>query len=194
MGEARDMGGARDMARDVSHGSPGLGSEEIEDPLGFIYGEHERIRLCWERLEHLAAEPAAADAPEAARAILAFIEESLPLHFADEEEDLFPLLKRRSPSDDSIHAVLELLAKEHRDDIEQGRTMVRALRAIAAGEAPADGEMFAAYVRAFVMLQRRHQAMENNLVMMAAFDRLIPEDIAELGRRIAARRGAAEGG
>jgi hypothetical protein len=49
--------------------------------------------------------------------------------------------------------------------------------------------MFADYVRAFVMLQRRHQAMENNIVMAAAFDRLTPQDIEELGRKMALRRG-----
>ncbi len=53
--------------------------------------------------------------------------------------------------------------------------------------------MFAAFVRALVMLQRCHQTMENNLVMTAAFDRRSPEDLAELGRKIAARRGPGEG-
>ena len=63
------------------------------------------------------------------------------------------------------------------------------LRAIAAGEVPRDPEMFRHYVHAFVKLQRGHQAMENRVVLPAAFERLTPEDLAELARRMATRRG-----
>ncbi len=180
------------MSTSERRGEPGVASfrsEEFEDPLEFLYSEHERVRKQWERLELLASDPTAADAPEVARSILDFIEHALPLHIADEEQDLFPLLRRRSPSDDGIVAVLKLLTNEHGDDIEHGRSMVRTLRSIETGQAPADPGMFVDYVRAFVMLQHRHQAMENNIVMTAAFDRLTPEDIAELGRKMAARRG-----
>ncbi len=180
------------MASSEHPASQPVAPEGVEDPLEFIFGEHERIRQCWDRLEGLAADVTAPHARETARSILRFIEADLPLHIADEEEGLFPLLRRRSPSDDKIHAVVELLSREHRDDVEQGRSMVKALRAIAAGRAPADGEMFAAYARAFVMLQLRHQAVENNVVMTAAFDRLSPEDVTELGRAIAARRAEAD--
>ncbi len=166
-----------------------VGLDDFADPFEFIYGEHERIRRCWEQLEHLAADPTTEGAPEVARSILNFIEKALPLHIADEEEDLFPLLKRRSPSNDDIVAMLTLLTNEHRDDIEHGRSLIRTLRSIEGGVAPADLRMFADYVRAFVMLQRRHQAMENNVVMAAAFDRLTPQDIEELGRKMALRRG-----
>jgi len=171
-----------------------LGPEDFRDPIEFLYGAHERLRRHCENMIRLAEDPMPAEAPEIAAAILDFLETDLPLHRADEEEDLFPLLERRSPrpapgSHDELLSALEVLRQEHRDDIEQGRSLLAPLRAIAGGQAPRDPEMFRHYLRAFVQLQRGHQAMENRVVLPAAFERLTPEDLAELARRMAARRG-----
>jgi hemerythrin-like domain-containing protein len=185
------------MCSEVSNhkeaGTP-FGPEDFREPIEFLYGEHERLRRHCENLARLAKDPAAAEAPEIAAAILDFLENDLPLHRADEEEDLFPLLERRSAvpetgSHDELLSSLEVLRQEHRDDIEQGHSLLPPLRLIAEGEAPRDPEMFRHYVRAFVHLQRGHQAMENRVVLPAAFERLTPQDMAELGRRMAARRG-----
>ena len=72
-------------------------------------------------------------APAKAASILDYLENQLPLHLADEEEDLFPLLKQRSPSDDGMISVLNLLCIEHRHDVECGRSLIEALRRIARG-------------------------------------------------------------
>ena len=171
-----------------------FGPEDFREPIEFLYGMHERLRRQCENLVQLAKDPAAAEAPEIAAAILDFLETGLPLHRADEEEDLFPLLERRSPvpetgAHDELLSSLAVLRQEHRDDIEQGHSLFASLRLIAEGEAPRDPEMFRHYVHAFVKLQRGHQALENRVVLTAAFERLTPEDLAELGRKMAARRG-----
>jgi iron-sulfur cluster repair protein YtfE (RIC family) len=75
-----------------------LGPEDFLDPIEFLYGEHERLRRQCEHLVRLAKDPVAAEAPEIAAAILDYLENNLPLHRADEEEDLFPLLERRTPA------------------------------------------------------------------------------------------------
>lgn len=169
-------------------------AEPFREPIEFLYGEHERIRRLCQWLERLAGDPAVPEARETAAAVLGFLESDLALHRADEEEDLFPLLRRRSPkpphgSHDPVIASLEVLEQEHRDDIEQGRTLRPALRRIAGGARPSDPQLFVHYVRAFTRLQRGHQTMENNLVLPAALERLTADDLAELGRAMAARRG-----
>lgn len=136
----------------------------------------------------LADNLSAKDAPEVAESLLHYLENTLPMHLADEEEDLFPLLRQRSSPGDKVVAVLDLLSAEHRDDIEYGRSLLEPLRLIAAGREPPDPAMFAHYVRAFRILERRHQAMENNVVMPLAFERLGPEDKVDFGRKMAARR------
>ena len=172
-------------------------AEHFEDPIEFLYGEHERIRRTCEWLWRLAGDRTAAEARDTASSVLAFLEFDLPLHLADEEEDLFPLLRRCSPGrdprvHDEVVACLDLLEQEHRDDIEQGRTLLPALRRIAAGLEPDDPQMFGHYVRAFISLQRGHQARENRVILPAALERLSTGDLSEVGRSMAARRGFTE--
>ncbi len=159
------------------------------DPIEFIYWEHERIRICCEELVRLADDLAAEDAQQTAASVLAYLEDKLPLHLADEEEDLFPLVRRRCLASDKIVSVLLLLVTEHRADVECGRGLLVPLRAIAAGGRPSDPVLFGHYTHAFRILQQRHQRMENNEVMPWAIEHLSPEDKTELGRRMAARRG-----
>ncbi len=168
--------------------------EDFGDPIAFLYGAHERLRQVCANLVRLGEDPGAAAAPEIASAILDFLQNELPLHRADEEDDLFPLLEERSPrpasgDHDELLSALEVLRREHRDDVEQGRSLLAPLGVIAAGQAPRDPEMFGHYLRAFVRLQRNHLARENQLVLPAAFERLTPEDLAWMARRMAARRG-----
>jgi len=172
-------------------------TERFRDPIEFLYGEHERIRRTCDSLRRLADDLTAVGARETAASVLQFLEFDLPLHLADEEQDLFPLLRQRSPAQeptvhDKVISTLEVLEQEHRNDIEQGYTLLPALRMIAAGEKPADPAMFLHYVRAFAALQRSHQALENRVILPAALDRLGKDDLEQLGRRIAARHGISE--
>lgn len=181
------------MQSDAAAGG-GPRPEDFRDPIAFLYGEHERVRQVCANLVRLGEDPGVAAAPEIASAILDFLQNELPLHRADEEDDLFPLLEERSPrsapgSHDELLSALEVLRREHRDDVEQGRSLLAPLGVIAAGQAPRDPEMFGQYLRAFVKLQRGHLDMENRLVLPAAFERLTSEDLAWMARRMAARRG-----
>jgi len=181
------------MGSDATAGG-GPRAEDFRDPIASFYGAHERLRRICESLVRLGENPAAAEAAEIAAAALDFLQIELPLHRADEEDDLFPLLEERSPrpaagEHDELLSALEVLRREHRDDVEQGRSLLAPLGVIAAGQAPRDPEMFSHYLRAFVRLQRGHIAMENSLVLPAAFERLTPEDLAWMTKRMAARRG-----
>jgi hemerythrin-like domain-containing protein len=162
---------------------------EFEDPIEFIYAEHERIRICIERLGRLAGDPSAPDSTGSAADILDMLENGLPRHIRDEEEDLFPLLEGRCPDDDKAIAVMKLLQGEHQEDVEVGRALIEPLRVIVDGVPPPDPRLFTNHVRAFTLLQRRHMAMENNLVLPLAYERLTDEDKNELACRMAARRG-----
>ncbi len=171
-----------------------LKPEDFQDPIAFIYGDHERIRRACDKLRDLAGDLDGPAAPCLAAELLSFLERDLPLHLADEEEDLFPLLRATArPTDvhrhDEVISSIEVLETEHRDDIEKGQTLRRALRALAEGEQPRDPRMFTHYARAFTHLLRDHCLMENNVVLPAALDRLSDVQLARMGRRMAARRG-----
>lgn len=168
--------------------------EDFQDPIECLYHDHARIRMCCERLVELGDNLGADNASAIASWILDYLENELPLHLADEEENLFPLLKQRSASDDRIGSVLKLLCVEHQHDIECGRSLMEALRLITCGGQPLDPAMFRDYVHAYAMLQQRHHAMENSVVLPLAAERLTPEDLRQLGHKMAARRGLSSQG
>ncbi len=166
---------------------------EYAKPIDLIAQEHARFRACCEMLRRLADDPDGDDAADMAAAILTYVETALPLHVADEEADLFPMLRRACRPGDDIGYVLELLSMEHDDDIEYCRTLIEPLGRIADGGAPADPVRFSHYARAFALLQRRHLDWENVLVLPLARKRLSERDLRELGRRMAARRSVERG-
>ncbi|MCU0884648.1 MAG: hemerythrin domain-containing protein [Beijerinckiaceae bacterium] len=162
--------------------------ELLRHPLDFLFAEHYRHRQLCRILDHL-AEAAAADLPLMARAD-DFIRYDLALHVIDEEEDLFPLLRRRCEPDDDIDQVIGRLSGDHRDDAALART-VRAHFAEALAKAVpiwkiANGPRD---LRQFARQERAHVALENAVVMPLARARLGGEDQRALSRRLAARRG-----
>lgn len=95
--------------------------------------------------------------------------------------------------DDCVDAILGMLSEEHQADDALLQRLIGPLRAIVEGKPLADAVVFAADARAFSVLQRRHLAWENGTVLPLAHRRLSANDLAELGRRMAAGRDSAPG-
>ena len=157
-------------------------------PIEFLFDEHDRQRVMCATLEQLAEDCRSEAAADNAQFVLSYLEHDLPLHIADEEEDLFPLLKRRCEPDDELDYVLALLNEEHEVDGDYYLRLLEPLRVIASGGEPADRGAFPHDARAFAIFQRRHLGWENGTVLPLARKRLSDADQAELGRRMAARR------
>jgi hemerythrin-like domain-containing protein len=157
-------------------------------PIEFLFDEHDRQRVMCATLELLADDCNGDDAADNAQFVLSYLEHELPLHIADEEEDLFPLLKRRCGSDDDLDYILALLVEEHEVDEDYYLRLLEPLRVIASGGEPADREAFRHEAGAFAIFHRRHLGWENGTVLPLARKRLTDADQAELGRRMAARR------
>jgi hemerythrin-like domain-containing protein len=160
-------------------------------PIDYIYADHYRQRTMWAMLDELAVDPSGEVASQLSAALLTYLERDLPLHIADEEEDLFPRLKARVLPEDGVANVLALLSEEHVDNGRLAPPLVAALSTLAAGEPLADEKAFARDAALFAGAQRRHQAWENRIVMPVARKRLTRADLAEIGRNMAARRGIA---
>jgi iron-sulfur cluster repair protein YtfE (RIC family) len=121
-----------------------------------------------------------------------FIRYDLALHVIDEEEDLFPLLRRRCSEEDDIEDVLGRLSADHALDQELARVVrtlfAQSLEGRVAPSALTGGP------RALLQLARQeksHMALENAVVMPLARRRLTPDDLEALSLRLAARRGVA---
>jgi hemerythrin-like domain-containing protein len=165
----------------------GLDHGLLARPLEFILADHLRQRDLCRLLERLASEAeldlALADA------VAEHLASDMAIHVLDEEEDLFPLLRRRATAGDDIERVLGLLSREHARDDRLADTIIAGLRLAVVVRAKAVDDDLKAALREFAYRQRRHLAVENAIVMPLAEARLTPVDLEGLARRMAVRRG-----
>lgn len=155
------------------------------EPLDYFFAEHFRQRTLCSLLDDL-AEHASLD-PETVKVVVRFLRGDFGLHVRDEEEDLFPLLRLRAKPEDRIEDVLGDLSHDHALDAFDAETILGAL----GGREPfpaCDVETRNLLLR-FSKNERRHLTCENAIILPLARARLLPEDIINLGRRMAARHG-----
>ncbi|MFN3513400.1 MAG: hemerythrin domain-containing protein [Phenylobacterium sp.] len=164
--------------------SPGL----MNDPLDWFFAEHHRHRqFC--RLVEQVAQAQAFDGETVTR-VVEFLRHDLALHIIDEEEDLFPLLRRRAVAEDGVEHVLGRLSAEHKTDGDLAATVRERLEAcLERRTAPSADPQTRQALLAFSAQELQHLALENAVVLPLARLRLSPRDLKGLGRRLAARRG-----
>lgn len=163
--------------------------EILSDPLGFILAEHYRQRVLCDRLDAMTEEHEVDPVASHAAELLSFLKQDLALHTADEEQDLFPLLRKRCPEDDGIDSVLSQLSAEHELDQDLVEFMIDDLELLAGGLDLANPVRFLVNAKELATTQRRHLSWENRTVLPIARRRLTNEDLVDLGRAMAARRG-----
>jgi hemerythrin-like domain-containing protein len=171
------------MARRLIESIP---EDLLTSPLDYILAEHFRQRLVCNLLEQVIVETP--PNPDMAAELLRFLDEDLALHVADEEEDLFPMLRRKAHPEDDIGQVMDLLSAEHARDVALLPSVMKALERIRNDRPVAVKGKLARDIRAFARGQRRHLALENAVVIPVARLRLSNRDLAELGLCMSARR------
>jgi len=159
------------------------------EPLEVIYADHFRALVACRLLDSLidpAGDPAA---PRLAAAVRQFLEHDLPANFADEEEDLFPLLRARCTGEDKVEELLALLTGEHAQNGALATAVIEQLGRLAAGKPVRNAPRAHEQAALFGELLRRHLAWENGWLLSLARQRLTPADLSRLGRSMAARHG-----
>ena len=112
----------------------------------------------------------------------------LPLHTEDEERDLRPALERRCEPEDNLDDVLKQLTKEHELNRDLVSFMVEDLEALADGRTLSNPVRLMMNVKEFSETQRQHVTWEERVLLPLARQRLTAEDLAAIGRNMAARR------
>jgi len=160
----------------------------LAEPIEWFFAEHYRHRQACKLIEDVAA-AMVFDRPRLVE-LVDFLEHDLPLHVIDEEEDFFPLLRRRCEPEDDVERVLGMLSAEHRNDVVQAHAVLDHLRTcLASVRAPGLDPAQRRAMIAFAIQERRHLGLENAIVLPIARLRLTQDDLTTLGRRLAARRG-----
>lgn len=170
---------------------PGGGDRAIAggapiEPLDLLAADHRRQREFGRLLGEIAA--AEHPAPGALERVRAWLREELPAHIADEEEDLFPLLRARAAPEDEIGPTLDALLRDHRAAAVDIAAALRAVERLLAEPGPLAPDERARLVD-FAEHERRHLIVENAIVLPLARARLTPSDLAGMRRRMQERRG-----
>lgn len=160
----------------------------LSQPLDFIRADHARQRALCGVIEDLAR--ASSLENHKAERVVEQLGRDLALHVIDEEEDLFPLLRRRCRPEDDIDAVLTLLSGEHSGQESVAKEIRDALSGLMASGAPVrDHPGLQEKMLRFTARERRHLELENSIVIPIARARLNERDLSEISRGMAARRG-----
>ncbi len=166
----------------------GAAAPGFDRPLDVLESCHGRIVRQCETLDkllaHLPVNGADVQAQQAARAVLTYFDTAGMHHHYDEERNLFPLLEQANAA--GACDLVELLTHEHEELALLWRHLRIQLTQVAAGRA---ADLDAALTQRFVALNRSHLEFENAHVLPLARQSLRADDLARLGRAMAARRG-----
>jgi len=171
--------------REVVASSPGA---LLDDPLGFIDAHHARQRYVCRVLRRLAVERRIERG--VARDVAAVLTHDLALHHRDEDEDLFPLLRKRALPEDDLAPMLAQLAEEHVALSAAAGFVAAALSVPGVQPYVQVGYRTAGIASEYVAIGERHLAIENAIVMVIARKRLRAVDLKFMSRSMKARRGA----
>lgn len=156
----------------------------LKDPLAFIAEDHLREREVCAVLDRIAG----GDSPEQqdVSCVTSFLNKELPLHLADEEEDLFPLMRRCCTPEDEMDRIINRLLLDHQHAVED-TPVVAALLQELQSRALSDEER--QLLSRFAAHARRHLILENAVILPIARLRLSETDVESLRLRMAQRRG-----
>lgn len=165
----------------------------FDDPVALLSACHDRVRhyasLALKLAQYLPEHGADNQAREAASSILRYFDVAAPLHHQDEEEDLFPLLAERG--DEMLKALVGITMFEQHVELAALWQQVRArLLAIAAGES---SDFPLALATEFSQRYPAHAQIEDEQIYPFAAQLLSQEELTELGRHMATRRGVTAG-
>ena len=169
---------------------------DFTDPIGMLGDCHRRIVRFLHVLVALAAERRGAPLSAEQRTLLStslrYFREAAPKHTADEEESLFPRLRRLArPDIDAVMARIDSLEQDHETADRSHAEVDRLGQLWLADEqlSPADTSRFENLVCQLEALYRHHIGVEDTEIFPYAARALAPAERQAIGREMAARRG-----
>ena len=171
---------------------------DFSDPIAMLSDCHRRIERFLDVLIAVAGEargaPPAADQRMAFENALRYFRDAAPKHTADEEESLFPRLRRLgTPEAEALIARADSLREDHiRAEMSHQQVERLGQAWLADGRlAPEDAARLAELLAGLQDLYRQHIAVEERELFPAAARLLSAADCRAVGAEMAARRGVA---
>jgi len=161
----------------------------LDDPLAFIDADHARQRGVCRLLRRLVDERRLERG--VARVIAGLLTRDLALHHRDEDEDLFPLLRKRSLPEDDLARIVAQLSEDHLALSAAAGFVAAALSVPGVQPYVVLGRRSAGVASEYVAIGERHLAIENAIVMVIARKRLKAADLKAMSQSMKTRRGVA---
>ncbi len=163
-------------------------SAKMKSPIDIIEADHTFQNQVCDMLERIADDlPDQVDKNLCLTAIHALTVD-MPIHHADEENGLFPLLEQRALPEDNLVEIVGNLCMEHATDESFAEELLDSLRMLAEGQKPLNPNMLGYMLRGFFEGYRRHLVWENTIVLPLARRLLIDEDLKKLKECMADHR------
>ena len=174
----------------------GKPESDFSDPIGMLGDCHKRIVRFLGVLVQLANQAAGGPLSTDERAMLAtslrYFREAAPKHTADEEESLFPRMRRIDSSEiDDVLARVDSLEQDHAcaDRVHAEIDRLGQLWLVHGQLSPQDAAHFRELTGQLDTLYRHHIGVEDREVFPFAANVLSPADREAVGAEMAARRG-----
>jgi len=160
-----------------------------DDPLEYLAYEHFKYREMCNELDRL-ADAATFDSGAVSR-LAETIRGDLTMHVSDEEEGLFPLLRKRCRPEDQVAETLDRMIREHAERMDcLARARIALLTAFTESKPLPQIAGASEALHACARSLRRLMMLENGVLIPLARRRLLADDLVALGARLAARRRA----
>lgn len=165
---------------------------DFDQPIAVLKHCHDRIRKQLATLDkllaHLPEFGADEQARQAARAVLNYFEKAAHLHHDDEEQDLIPMLRAVAQGEDAatLQALAPVILQDHKDMDALWQDLHEQLTAVADGHA---ATLSASAVQRFSQRYLAHMEREEGTMAPMALRLFSPEQMAQLGKTMQARRG-----
>lgn len=165
---------------------------DFSQPIAALRHCHDRIRkelLALETLRlHVMTNGADGHARQIATALIRYFDHAAPIHHADEEIDLIPLLQTVARDADAalLHLMVPALMRDHEEMAQTWQRVQSSLTQIATGVATAPD---LGQVKQFSLLYAAHMDTEETHIATMARRLLDPAQMQELGNAMRARRG-----
>jgi len=160
----------------------------FDSPLDMLHACHERIMdqcaTLQKLMSHLPMHGCDTQAQQAAQAVMRYFDTAGKFHHQDEEEDLFPLL--RACNNDEANKLAERLLDEHLYLDEVWMNLRAKLQEISDGKLDV---LERSLVGDFSLAYGRHVMLENTKLLPLAARLLNEQQLRDIGKNMAARRG-----
>ena len=165
-----------------------VAAPSFDEPLDMLYACHDKVRVFCEQLDALPGYIASHGHSHAAlntiHGIVRYFEIAGPAHHQDEEDELFPLILARQPE---AAPKIEQLLGEHGYLHSRWNAIRDDLLAFSEGKLE---QLNGAEILEFTRLYREHAQREEAWLFPVAGTLISEDELAEAGKRMAARRTA----